>query len=173
MKIKCVQLVPYEVGGELVLGSSILIPLPEAGDYEVRVAQKSQAAAAKKATQAALDHDQARAFVASIPPGRWASDGDVAAAGGSPQWAMGVGSWLSSKGDAVPNVYRVLSSRGEVRLGWKADTPGLPPDPEGVRQLLQEEGVTFDETGRASQAQRWTAGHYTAGSSHNDDAPPS
>lgn len=160
MDISCVQLVPYEVAGELVVGSSILIPLPESADYEVKVAEKLQAAVTKKWTHAPLDHEKAKAFIASIPYGRWSAYVDVAIAGDSPKGAMGVGSWLSNKGDEVPNVYRVLNAIGEVSAGWKAVGPGLPPDPEGVRALLAEEGVLFDAEGRADQSQRWTAADY-------------
>ncbi len=161
MDITCVQLVPYEVGGELLLGSSILLPLPEAGDYEVRVAQKQRAATTRKATAAPLHHDQALAFIASVPTGRWTAYLDVAVAGGSPNGAMGVGSWLSKTGDDITNVYRVLNRRGEVSGGWKASNPNLPPDAAGVRALLVREGVRFTEDGRADQEQRWTAEDWT------------
>lgn len=160
MDISCVQLVPYEVAGELVLGSSILIPLPESGDYEVKVAEKLQAAATRKWTAAPLDYEKAKAFIAAIPRGRWSAYIDVALAGDSPKGAMGVGSWLSNKGEDVPNVYRVLNAVGEVSAGWKGAGPGLPPDPDGVRALLEEEGITFDDEGRADQNQRWTIDNY-------------
>jgi alkylated DNA nucleotide flippase Atl1 len=160
MDISCVQLVPYEVSGELVVGSSILIPLPESGDYEVKVAEKLQAAASKKGTAAPLNHEKAKAFIAAIPEGQWAAYIDVALAGDSPKGAMGVGSWLSSKGEDVPNVYRVLNALGEVSPGWKAVTPDLPPDPEGVRAKLQGEGLGFDAEGRADKSQRFTFEDY-------------
>lgn len=156
LDISCVQLVPYEVGGELLVGSSILVPLREAGDYEVKVAEKLNAATSKKATAAPLDQEQAKAFIASVPAGRWTAYVDVATAGGSPNGAMGVGSWLANKGEDVPHVYRVLNRRGEVSEGWKATDPDLPADPGGVRALLEHEGVRFNEDGRADQDQRWT-----------------
>jgi alkylated DNA nucleotide flippase Atl1 len=160
MDISCVQLVPYEVSGELVLGSSILIPLPESGDYEVKVAEKLQAAASKKGTSAPLNHEKAQAFIAAIPEGRWAAYIDVALAGDSPKGAMGVGSWLSNKGEDVLNVYRVLNALGEVSQGWKGAGPDLPADPEGVRAMLEREGVVFDADGRANNGQRYTIGEY-------------
>ena len=49
MDITCVQLVPFEIGDDLVLGSSVLIPLPESADYEVKVAEKH--AASKRKTK--------------------------------------------------------------------------------------------------------------------------
>jgi alkylated DNA nucleotide flippase Atl1 len=156
MDVTCVQLVPYEVAGELLVGSSILLPLPEAGDYEVRVAEKQRAAASRKATAAPLHHEQALAFIASVPTGRWTAYVDVAIAGGSPNGAMGVGSWLSKTSDDVPNVYRVLNRRGEVSAGYKASDPQLPPDAAGVRERLKREGVRFSEDGCADQEQRWS-----------------
>lgn len=161
MDVSCVQLVPYEVGGQLLLGSSILIPLPEAGDYEVKVAEKLQAATSKKVARS-LDHEKATRFIASVPSGRWTAYVDVAAAGGSPKGMMGVGSWLSNKGEDVPNVYRVLNALGEVSLGWKATRPDLPPDPDGVKRLLESEGIRFDENGRADQMQRWIVDNWNA-----------
>jgi len=155
MDITCVQLVPFEIGDELVLGSSVLIPLPESADYEVKVAEKH--AASKRKTK--VDLEQATEFIASIPRGRWSAYGDVAAAGGAPKAAMGVGAWLA-KGSGVPNVYRILNSAGEVSEGWKAVQADLPPDPEGVRALLQSEGVLFDESGRADKEQRWRLDDY-------------
>ena len=170
MDISCVQLVPYELAGEVVLGSSILIPLPEAGDYEVKVAEKLQAATTRKATSAPLDQELAKAFIASIPDGCWAAYVDVAKAGGSPKGAMGVGTWLSKKGDDVPHVYRVLNAWGEVSEGWRAVSPGLPPDPDGVRELLGREGVRFDAQGRADQAQRWTVERWAAARANGEPA---
>ncbi len=55
----------------------------------------------------------------------------------------------------VPNIYRVLNAIGEVSPAWKATTDDLPPDPEGVRELLASEGVEFDEHGRAALRLRW------------------
>ena len=81
---------------------------------------------------------------------------------------MGVGAWLAS-GTGVPNVYRVLNSWGEVSDGWKAVDPTLPPDPEGVRELLRGEGVQFDENGRADKGQRWRLDDYTALAGIPDD----
>ncbi len=159
LDISCVQLVPYEVGQTLLLGSSILIPLPESADYEVKVAEKLHAAATSKGV-ARLNHEKALAFIASIPTGRWSAYYDVAVAGDSPKGAMGVGSWLSSTAEDVPNVYRVLNVKGEIVGGWKAENPALPATPEAVRERLEEEGVEFAPNGRARQDQRWTPEDY-------------
>jgi alkylated DNA nucleotide flippase Atl1 len=155
LDISCVQLTPYEIGGEVVLASSVLIPLPEAADYEVRIQEKRRQASAKKKDGARIDFEVATAFIASIPAGSWASYGDVAAAAGSPKGAQAIGTWLLNTGEDVPNVWRVLKRFGTVSPGWTATAAGVPPTPEAVRTRLAEEGVTFDEAGRASQDQRW------------------
>ena len=56
----------------------------------------------------------------------------------------------------MEHVYTVLNRRGEVSDGWKATDPDLPPDAVGVRALLEEQGVRFNDEGRADQDQRWT-----------------
>ncbi len=160
MDIACVQLVPYEVEGRILLSSTVLIPLPEAGDYEVRLKEKRAKSSRSKGKS--LDLQAARDFIASIPPGRWASYGDVAAAAGNPLAGQPIGTWLSNKGGDVPNVYRVLNRFGEVSEGWKAATPGLPPGPDDVRGLLATEGVHLDAAGRASKDQRWSVDEWAA-----------
>jgi alkylated DNA nucleotide flippase Atl1 len=107
-----------------------------------------------------LDFDQARTFVASVPPGNWTSYGDVAAAGGSPRAAQAVGSWLARHGDEVPGVYRLINVSGEVSPGWRPASADLPPDRGRVKARLETEGVRFDDRGRADPRQRW---RYTSG----------
>ena len=65
-----------------------------------------------------VDFRRAAAFVAAIPPGRWASFGDVPEAGGSPKAARAVGQWLMREGDRVPGVHPVLRASGEVPPGF-------------------------------------------------------
>ena len=43
MDIRCVQLIPYSIDNEIYLDIQQLIPLPEAGDYQVRVRRKEAA----------------------------------------------------------------------------------------------------------------------------------
>jgi alkylated DNA nucleotide flippase Atl1 len=168
MDITCVQLVPYEINGELVLGSSILIPLPEAGDYEVKVAEKERAS--KKGSGAPINHDKARAFIEAIPRGRWSAYVDVAQAADSPKGAQAVGWWLANRTGLIPNMYRVLTAWGEVSSGWKAASPELPADPAGVRRLLEDEGVIFSENGRADPSLRWTLEDHLE-ANRGDDEP--
>lgn len=37
MDIRCVRLVPYEVGGKVLLDIQQIVPLPEVADYQVRL----------------------------------------------------------------------------------------------------------------------------------------
>src|SRR3954466_5235958 len=109
-----------------------------------------------------LDFDRARAFIASIPMGRWTSYGDVAAAAGAPKGAQALGVWLATNQiDVPPLLYRVLRADGRVSPGYvSVDWPGLPDDPAGVEQKLRTEGIRFDDHGRADQRQRWTRAHW-------------
>ncbi|MGD9696880.1 MAG: hypothetical protein AB7V42_14610 [Thermoleophilia bacterium] len=159
--ITCVQLVPYQVGGELVVGSAILIPLPEAGDYEAKVAEKEEVAATGSKAASMWNPDRARQFIASIPKGRWAAYKDVAIAGGVPKGAMGAAAWITATKQEIPLVYRVLTAAGRVSPGWKTIYADLPQTPDDVRKKLTEEGVTFTDD-HASQDQRWTAVDFEA-----------
>src|SRR4051794_13429412 len=108
-----------------------------------------------------LDFDIARAFNATIPRGRWAAYGDVAAAAGR-RGARSLGHWLGTNEiDGPPLLYRVIRSNGRVsRDHVSVDWPGLPDDPGGVEQKLRNEGVRFDERGRADQLRRWPPDHW-------------
>lgn len=43
MDIRCIRLIPYSIDGRVLLDIQQVIPLPEAGDYQVRTIQKSAA----------------------------------------------------------------------------------------------------------------------------------
>jgi alkylated DNA nucleotide flippase Atl1 len=105
-----------------------------------------------------LDFSLARAFITSIPAGRWAAYGDVAAAAGAPNGAQAVGTWLATNEiDVPPLLYRVIRADGRVSPRYiSVEWPGLPDDPAGVEEKLRNEGVRFDNRGRADQNQRWT-----------------
>src|SRR4051812_879324 len=107
---------------------------------------------------AALDFERGKRFVGSIPDGCWTSYGEVAEAAGNRRAAQAVGQWLMRRGDEVPGVYRVLTSKGEVAPGWRPADAELPPDRARVKARLEGEGVRFDESGRADPTQCWRAG---------------
>lgn len=163
MDVTCVQVTPYRVAEEIVLAAAVLIPLPEAADYEVRLKEKRRTARRRQGAGGTIDFDVVRAFIAAIPPGRWASYGDVAAAAGAPKGGQALGTWLSRNETDVPAlVYRVLNRHGEVSDGWNAVDPALPPTPQAVRERLATEGVAFDEHGRASPDARFTTDDWAA-----------
>lgn len=162
--ITCVQLTPYEVEGQILIGSHVVLPLREAAEFEVRLQEKQRRSKRTSAEHSSLDLQAAASFIDSIPDGRWASYGDVAAAGGAPKGAQAVGTWLMRTDAQIPKVYRVLNRFGEVSPGWQAVDTELPPTPDAVRGRLQAEGVTFDEQNRADQAQRWVPEDWTGSS---------
>jgi alkylated DNA nucleotide flippase Atl1 len=156
LDITCVQVLPYEISGEIVVASTVLIPLPEAEEYQTRVREKHRKARRRR-DGGIIDFAAARSFIASIPDGRWSSYGDVAAAAGAPKGAQAVGTWLLRTDADVPLAYRVLKRRGVVSGGWQiTEGSDLPATPDAVQQRLAEEGVAFDGSGRARQEQRWT-----------------
>jgi alkylated DNA nucleotide flippase Atl1 len=159
LDVSCVQIQPYEMRGEMVLTSTTLIPLPEAADFEVKMQSKRQKSASQQVRP--VNKEDAEAFIASIPTGRWSSYGDVAEAAGSPKAAQAIGNWLRSEETDLALVYRVLHGTGEVSKHWKASDTALPPTPAEVREKLIGEGVRF-EGPKAHQAQRWSAVEWRA-----------
>ena len=152
LDISCIQLVPYELHGRLLIASSVLIPLPEASAYTVKRDRKRQ----RSKSRQRIDWDTVKDIVASIPPGHWMSYQDVAlAAGGSPGAAMALGTGLRNRDDIVDGVFRVLNRKGKVSTRWQAKHQDLPQDPAAVRARLEDEGLGFDAQGRADPARRW------------------
>jgi methylated-DNA-protein-cysteine methyltransferase related protein len=85
--------------------------------------------------------------VSRIPPGRVASYGQVAELAGLPGRARQVGHALGSlpAGSAVP-WHRVVNAAGRV------SARGVPGADGFQRHLLEEEGVTFNPSGRIELA---------------------
>jgi alkylated DNA nucleotide flippase Atl1 len=147
MEISCIQLVPYQVEGEILLASSVLIPLPEAAAYTVQRDRKLRKATSKK-----VNWDVLRQVMAAIPAGHWMSYQDLAvAAGGTPGAGMAVGQYLARSEDYPEGVHRVLRANGSISPAWE----GVIGGPDDCRALLESEGLTFDDSGRADPARRW------------------
>lgn len=87
------------------------------------------------------------ATVAAIPPGRWATYGDVAAAAGTA--AQPVGNYLASQ--PVLNAHRVMKSDGSIAKNFRWLDP---QEQRSAREVLEEEGLTFTTTGKADPARR-------------------
>jgi alkylated DNA nucleotide flippase Atl1 len=153
LDISCIQLVPYELHGRLLIASSVLIPLPEASAYTVQRDRKRQ----RSKSRQRIDWGVVKEIVASIPLGNWMSYQDVAvAAGGTPGAAMALGTGLRNRDDIVDGVFRVLNRKGKVSARWQPKNDELPQDPAAVRARLEDEGLTFDAQGRADPARRWS-----------------
>lgn len=81
--------------------------------------------------------------VGSVPAGRVASYGSVAAAAGRPGAARAVGGVLRRLPDGVEAPWwRVINGRGEITIPRSGHAAGLQ------RALLEGEGVRFGEDGR-------------------------
>ena len=88
------------MNGSILLLSQVLIPLPEAKDYEARSTAKRQVSQRRKRSQrlSPEQRERVKEFIAAIPDGQWTSYKEVAmAATGNPQGGMGIGSHLSSR----------------------------------------------------------------------------
>ena len=88
--------------------------------------------------------------LASIPAGRGSSYSDVAKLIGS--HPVAVGTRLANV--VTPNAHRVLKISGHISPEFRWPDPQRNDDP---REVLQREGVRFDDEGRAILEQRMTA----------------
>ncbi|HEX2087335.1 MAG TPA: MGMT family protein [Solirubrobacteraceae bacterium] len=94
-----------------------------------------------------MDTDKLRAVLETVPAGRWTSYADVVAAlGAAPAAARRVNQAITKH--ELPNGHRVLKGDGSV-------APTALGDPAAAHARLVEEGVPFDDLGRASQEARF------------------
>ena len=87
--------------------------------------------------------------LAAMPRGTWTTYGDVAALIGT--HPVPVGQRLASH--PAPGAHRVLQAEGTISPSFRWLDPARTDDPRGA---LQEEGIRFDEHGRADPNQRLT-----------------
>lgn len=101
------------------------------------------------------DAETVFSFAALVQPGEWTSYGELSRAiTGSPGSAMSIGNTARTRTD-FPNPHRVLNASGAIPDGWTThDGHG---GPEVCEQLLRDEGVNFDERGRAGKQQHVSA----------------
>ncbi|WP_327654712.1 GmrSD restriction endonuclease domain-containing protein [Streptomyces sp. NBC_00483] len=92
-----------------------------------------------------------RAALRAMPTGTWTTYGELAALVGT--HAMPVGNYLVSKA-GVYGAHRVLTADGRVAEGFRWADGHDQGDP---RALLEAEGISFDDAGRARRSQRLTA----------------
>jgi alkylated DNA nucleotide flippase Atl1 len=98
-----------------------------------------------------VDRVALRELCAKIPEGRWTTYGDLASAIGVPGAAQAVAGVIATD-DKIQNAQRVLRSTRQISPGWKATDGG---GPEVARERLEQEGLTFDESGAADPAKQW------------------
>lgn len=96
------------------------------------------------------DWAQLNRALALIPAGAWTTYGDLAELTGSHSGPVGV--HLTSK--PVPNAWRVLTTDGHPSKQFRWTEAGRS---ETQREVLEAEGVSFDGSGRAAEAQRLRA----------------
>ncbi|MFD7446005.1 DUF262 domain-containing protein [Streptomyces sp. NPDC059909] len=92
-----------------------------------------------------------RAALVAMPSGTWTTYGDVAELIGS--HPVPVGAYLGSNSSVI-GAYRVLTAEGKISpaFRWPEGSDKQPP-----QELLMDEGVRFDPSGRANSSQRLTA----------------
>jgi methylated-DNA-protein-cysteine methyltransferase-like protein len=103
-------------------------------------------------------YDRVYELVRQVPPGRVITYGHVALALGAPSAARAVGySLYFLNGDRRVPWWRVINARGEISLKNRGASADLQ------RRLLEEEGVTFDASGKTDlQRFRWWPGESEA-----------
>ncbi|MER5887068.1 DUF262 domain-containing protein [Streptomyces sp. NPDC001941] len=89
-----------------------------------------------------------REILLAVPAGTWTSYGELAALIGTS--AIAVGNHMATR-TGLHCAYRVLTADGRIAGGFRWTDDRHSGDP---REVLEAEGVPFDENGRASKAHR-------------------
>ena len=100
-----------------------------------------------------LDKEALKQVCSTIPYGRWATYGGIAAAIGVPGAAQSVAGVIATDA-GVDNAHRVLRANGQVSPGW---VNAAGDGPAHAQAMLEGEGVVFDDAGVADGSRRWEA----------------
>ncbi|GLY78499.1 MGMT family protein [Actinoallomurus iriomotensis] len=91
-----------------------------------------------------------REALAQVTSGFWTTYGDLAELAGMS--AQSVGGFMAEAG--APGAHRVLQASGKISPGFRWPDPERTDDP---REMLEREGLKFDQANRADPARRITA----------------
>ena len=108
--------------------------------------------------------DQLLRVTAALPPGTWTTYGDVAEL--IVLHPVPVGAYIGN--NPVPNGGVLLTGDGSISPGFRWDSPD---DHRGPRDVLQSEGLEFDDRGRAAPEQRLRASELLALVDPESDVP--
>ena len=124
----------------------------EDGDDLVAIADEVAPTKGSPSTQP-RDWSDLHELLAQLPDGSWTTYGDVAEQIGSS--AIAVGQHVTRCEDGCIAAWRVLGANGRPREGFRWGDPTVT---DTAQEVLEREGVRFDEVGRADPAQRfdWT-----------------
>ncbi len=128
---------------------AIQSPGPELLQTVTKMAREAQAQKRQDSAWSDPRWQVAREALEAIPEGAWSAYKDLADLVEMPPQV--VGNFISN--NDVPNAHRVLTIDGTVAEEFRWADPSRTDKP---RDLLEAEGVTFDETGHASPDQRFS-----------------
>jgi hypothetical protein len=125
--IRCVRVVPYDIGGRILLDVQQILPLPEAADYQVRIRRKE--AARERALRDGRDFTRFHVVV----------DGEPLPAENKRNSMRLMVQHLVDRGAPLSRVYETISRRMKV-------LPGEFHDPAAVREALStlEPGIQLN-----------------------------
>ncbi|TCM39613.1 hypothetical protein [Kribbella sp. VKM Ac-2568] len=127
MDIRCIRLVPYELDGRVLIDIQQLIPLPEAGDYQVRL-QRKDTARERAARSDGRDFSRYHVIV----------DGVELPDQNKRNAMLLMVKKLVERGAPLAEIKSLMKPRQLKVL------PGVTTDPEEVRRLLAEQEPTLD-----------------------------
>lgn len=141
--IRCVKLTPYEVDGKIVIVPNVIIPLPEAKEYQVRIARKEAAQAQAERQSNAGRFDFQRLLRAKL-----LTPGETLYFGNLPQWAT------SNSDDAIFKA--IVTGEYPEALRWEADGKSYSPSRLASLILTRIHPEQKESTGDPGAKNRWT-----------------